>query len=555
MAGFSYDRGKSKDKIGFIMAKNILSLFSGKKVVGLYIAHNTVDLVVLKGTLKGPKLIKFGQTYIYPKEKDGEEIILESGSAQAGENAPPKHAEKKTRDDYIVEAIQRVFRENNVKPGDVVSAIPSEDVMVRYFQMPKIPKHEWKSAVNFEAKRYIPFRMEDVTSDFQVIHGKSTSSSMDVIFVAVKHNVIERFVDLLTRAGIRPIIIEPAPFSLIRAFDAAEQIDHKVNTAIVNIETKSANINILKNGVPYIIRDIPLDGDTSGDKSLEPIFEKLLGEIKLSFDFYEKQFPSEVIDKIIIYSHLPLENWHELVGKELQIPVEVGDPLRGIRLKKDVVPPRLAICFGLGLRGITESFIDVNLYKEKLLVFKRKELFLKMVFLEASAAVLLLIIIKVLCMKVVTPLTEELNRTLSERVKAEVKIKSDSIDELERIKNEMEARKILMENIVSSRTYFTPRLIDLARSIPANIWLTEVNFEEGVNKRNAAKVFRRLSIRGYCTIDGKVSETDLINNFLIDLKEDGAVNKGMSKADIVSVEKQELEGEKVASFEILFSGP
>lgn len=539
------------------MKKDIFSIFDTKKVIGLYVGQETVDLVVLKKTIKGPRLVNFAQVPIYPNKKEDVEIIPGSEPAAPPTTAPAeKAAKKKTREDYIVEAIQRVFQESNIKPGNVISAVASEDAMVRYFQMPKIPKQEWNAAINFEAKRYIPFRMEEVASDFQVVPSKSLPNSMDVVFVAVKQNIIERHVSLLERAGLRPIIIEPAPLSLIRAFNAAEQIDPKLNTAIVNIEIKIANIIILRNGVPYIIRDIPLDEEPFEGKSLEPVFEKLLSEIKLSFDFYEKRFPSEVIDKIIIYSQMPLEKWHELVGKELQIPVEVGDPLRGISIKKGIVPPKLAVSFGLALREISGPFIDLNLYKEKMLVYKRKELFFKMVFMEASAAVFLLIILKVLSMRTLAPLAHELDLTLSERPKVEVSIKKDSIEELESLKNRMASEKYLLESIIGKRTYSTSILVDLAELVPANIWLTEVNFEERLDKKDVSKVTRQLDIKGYCIIIGdKAKETDIINSFLVDLKHLKYITKNMRKADIVSVEKTEIEGQRAASFEILFSWP
>jgi Tfp pilus assembly PilM family ATPase len=539
------------------MQTNILSIINRKIVTGLYIGRDTVDLVVLKGTIKGPKLVKFGQTRIYPKDDHSEDEIIVSGSASdvSPENIAQKEKPVKTKDDYITEAIQRVFKENNLKMGSVVCAISSEDAMVRYFQMPKIPKQEWSSAVNFEAKRYIPFRMEEVASDFRVVGSKGPSNSMDVVFIAVKQRIIERFVTLVEKAGVKPVIIEPAPFSLMRAFNAADQISPRVNTAIVNIEAKGANINILRNGVPYIIRDVPFDESYSESGSFEPVFEKLLADIKLSFDFYEKQFPSEVIDKIIIYSYMPLENWHELVGKELQIPVEVGDPLRGIRIKKGVVPPRLAIAFGLALRGISDPYIDINLYKEKFLTYKRKEFFIKMLFLEASVAIFALILLKVLCMKAIAPLSKEFNETLKERPKAEVSIKNDDLGALERLKNEMEAKKTLLDNVMSRRVYLTNKLTALANKTQNNIWLTELNYEEKVDKKDPSRMSRKLNIKGYCVIMGNISETDAINNFLIDLRENKSIREGLSKADILSVERMEIEGEKVAGFEILFTGP
>lgn len=539
------------------MKKNILSLFRGKKTVGLYIGHNTIDVAVVKATLNGPKLINFGQASILPKDEDREDIATEKTErAFRVDNIQEPGVKKKSTDDYIVEAIQRVFRENNIKSANVVSAIPSEEVMARYFQMPKIPKQEWQSAINFEAKRYIPFRLEDVASDFHVAQAKLSSTGMDVIFAAAKQKTVERFVSLFDKAGIKIFAIEPSPFSLLRALNEAGQINPKINMAVVNLEAKGANINILRHGIPYIIRDIPLEA-MSEEKSLEPIFEKLLLEMKLSFDFYEKQFPSETIDKMIIYSTLPLGNWHEIVAKELQLAVEIGDPFRGIKIKEDVVPSGLAICFGLALKGIVKPYLDLNLYKEQFLVYKRKEVFLKTLFLEASAAVLLLIIIKLLCMRGIVPLTNELNRTLSERPKKGVSVKSDKgIKELEAIKNRMDSKKVLMENIVSNRTNFTSRLGDLAKFVPDNIWLTELSFEELLDRKDASKARRKLSIKGFCLIEKNLNETDVINNFLITLKKANDINKGMRKVDIVSVErKEEIEKSKIVSFEILFTGP
>ena len=66
------------------MNKNILAILNPKKVTGLYIGHDTVDLVVLKSGLGGPKLIKFGQAAIYPNKPEHEgEIMTEAQTAGA----------------------------------------------------------------------------------------------------------------------------------------------------------------------------------------------------------------------------------------------------------------------------------------------------------------------------------------------------------------------------------------------------------------------------------------------------------------------------------------
>ena len=385
---------------------------------------------------------------------------------------------------------------------------------------------------------------------------KPSAQEMDVVFVAVKRNIVEKLVRLLDRAGVRPFIIEPASFSMLRAFNADGKIDKKLNMAVIDIDKAGANIIILRHGVPYIVRDIPLsseDNVPSEEQFLDPVFGKLLNEIKLSFDFHEKQFPSETIDKVLIYSKLPLEGWPELVKKELELPVEVGDPLRGIKIKGGVVPPAAIIGFGLALRDIAKPFIDVNLYKKIFVAYRRKDLFLRVLFLEASSALFLLIILNIFCLRALVPLANELKRTLAERPKEEFAIGIDTIDELKRMEGEMEEKKHLMENIISSRTYFTEKLMDLVNLLPDNIWLSEVDFEEKLDAKDVSKVNRKLNIKGYCVIKEHMKGLDIVRNFLLDLKEKGSINRGMNKADIVSMEKTIIDGEDTASFEILFT--
>ena len=220
------------------------------------------------------------------------------------------------------------------------------------------------------------------------------------------------------------------------------------------------------------------------------------------------------------------------------------------------MPARAAICFGIALRGLAEPFIDINLAKKELLIYKKKEFFLRAMFLEASLAVFLLIILKIFTVRAIAPLTNELGKTLSERPKVEVNIKSDNISDLEKIKNEMETRKNILEDLISSRTYLTPMLQNIVKVMPKDMWFSEVNFEEKIDKKNTYKAARSLNIKGYCIAIDKIGEKDdSINTFLSNMRESKNINKGISKADIVSVKKIDMNDKKVSNFEISLTGP
>ncbi len=511
---------------GLIM-DNIFRILDIRRHTALYIGEESVEFAVFKWTLKGPKLVKSGKTYIYPEGA--------------------KDIEDEARDEYILEAMKRLFKENDINPLRLVLGLPSREVMVRYFQMPRMPRKEWRSAINFEATRYIPFRMEDVVSDFKVFG--SSSNTMDVVFVVVRQNVIERFVKLVEKSGVKSVIVEPSSFSLIRAFIASGQMDPNVNTSIIDIDPTTLTINIIRKKMPCLVRDISLNAPG------EPVLDKIISEVKLSFDFYKKQFPSEPIDKIIINTHMKLENLREVAEKELGIPIEIGDPLRGMKIEEGITAPTEAVCCGLGLRGLSKSFLDINLSVEDMLVYYQKRKFLKVLYVEAATAILLLIILKVVCISTLNPLRNELNLIVSKTPKVEASMKNYDIDRLENIKNGMKKKIYTLGNLISHRTYITAKLDSLPDLLPQNVWLRGLDFKERVDEKDVSKIIRELTIDGYCAIDEDTRPKNVINDFLRVLERSLAVNSGMSVAKVVSIERDKFEGEEVSSFKILFQGP
>ena len=92
--------------------------------------------------------------------------------------------------------------------------------------------------------------------------------------------------------------------------------------------------------------------------------------------------------------------------------------------------------------------------------------------------------------------------------------------------------------------------------ISKDMWLEEINFEEKIDKKNTSKITRSLKIKGYYIMNDKIGEKDdTVNIFLGKLKEAKGISSGMSKADIVSVKKLDMENKKVSSFEISLTGP
>ena len=217
-----------------------------KQAVGLYIGSNTVDAVELEKPLPGrPKLIKSGRVTISP----------EAGQVD---------------DQKIIAAIQKVLTENAIETRTVITAVPKEEVIIRYFKMPYVPKKERDVAIRFEAKKYVPFKPEELISDFHIIESKKdffhigpkkVSEKMEVIFVAVRKEIFEHYIYLLTEAGLEASTIETPSFSLMRIFGLSGDIKKKETAVIINANMHSITISILKDKALYLTRNIKVGGE------------------------------------------------------------------------------------------------------------------------------------------------------------------------------------------------------------------------------------------------------------------------------------------------------
>ncbi len=77
--------------------------------------------------------------------------------------------EKKVPADVkIVALIKDALRTNHMNAGQGTICISGQDLIIRTFEIPKLPSNELQSAINFEVKKYIPFKLEELVYNFQV---------------------------------------------------------------------------------------------------------------------------------------------------------------------------------------------------------------------------------------------------------------------------------------------------------------------------------------------------------------------------------------------------
>jgi Tfp pilus assembly PilM family ATPase len=518
-----------------------------KSSVGVYIGNNYVSVVELKGRLGTTKVSKFKQVEVSPKDKA--EI---SGSFQVGAAESKKASGEEIN---LIAAVQRALREAGIITEDVYTSLPGKDVMVRIFEMPRIPKSEWETAIKFESRKYIPFKPEDIIYDFQVIEDKVKENKLKVLFVASKKETVERQVSLLRQAGLRVLDMEMAPFSLMRIFQVSGWLNRAVINVIVDLDLgNTGNINIVKDGLSLFCRDISIYSLAFGGSSDKKVLlDNLVDEIHSSFNYFRGHLPADVsVGKVVLCGEGIQDEWVEPLGKELGVPVEKRDPLVALGAKSGGFssPVGLSIAAGAALKAGISSGHDVSLHKEEKVLFKRKGDFLKIALVNSVAAILLLAIFYSFITKGVSSAREELDRAKRELSGASATYADFAPADLQFLKSRLEQKLSAFKGKIDERIYLTVKLDILARSLPDGVWLKEIFFEETETAKGSSK--REFLIKGSAFKQDKEG-IELVNEFYSNLKQNELFLRGFGEVKLTSISRDQVGDFKVTNFELLCS--
>jgi type IV pilus assembly protein PilM len=133
-------------------------------------------------------------------------------------------------------------------------------VIVKKISLPSMTREELEESIRWEAEQYIPFDINEVNLDFQILHGAEMEGQMEVLLVAAKKDLIDDYVQVISDAGLTPAVIDVAAFAVENAFEANYDLRGEDVVALVNIGSQVVNINIVANGAPAFTRDISTGG-------------------------------------------------------------------------------------------------------------------------------------------------------------------------------------------------------------------------------------------------------------------------------------------------------
>jgi len=249
----------------------------------------------------------------------------------------------------VAAALKRFMAKQETKIQNAVISVSGQSVVVRQVLFPKMSSDELHSALQFEAEKYIPFGINEVFIDAQIIGGKVEGGKVKVLIVAAKKDLVGEYITYMNDAGIAPEAVDCDSIAVTNSFvfnNAGAGKDRTV--ALLNIGASMTNVCILKDETLNFARDIPVD-----IKSIDA----LETQIRLSFDYYENQF-GKGIDGIYISGGGAKDTAvNERLKQAFGLEMVVWDPTAKLVISPKVdskalkeVSGQMAVCIGLAIR-------------------------------------------------------------------------------------------------------------------------------------------------------------------------------------------------------------
>jgi len=346
----------------------------GKKsrIIGLDIGSQTIKLAQIVERGKELVLVKFGVKQLSP------EAIVDGTVLDRTQ---------------VAGIITELIQEQQVKSKDVAVGVSGNSVIVKRISLPEMGEEELAESINWEAEQYIPFAIDDVNLDFQILgpSPKEGANTMDVVLVAAKKDKINDYVSLVTEAGLNPVIMDVDAFALENMFEVNYEIVTGRVDALINVGAAVMSINILRDGASVFTRDSSIGGnhytetlqkelgvsydvaeqlkkgEEAGGVSLErvqevlnAVSEELAAEAGRSVDFFRSTTGVENVDRVILSGGTSMVNgFADVLAERVGVQVELANPFRNIGIDPGIdaemarnMAPAAAVVVGLALRRL-----------------------------------------------------------------------------------------------------------------------------------------------------------------------------------------------------------
>lgn len=288
----------------------------------------------------------------------------------------------------VTDAIKECVEKAGISGTSAVISVSGREAIVKRVPLPKVTAKELGDAIQLEAEHHIPFAIDDVFLDYQVV--SQSANAMSVVLVATKKVKVLEYVAAVEAAGIDAVVVDLDAFAIQNQFELSSPGGDSTDAvALIDIGASVMKTNVIHAGACIFARDVPFGGNNYTDAiaqrlnvstemaeaakqgrevgvnwddlvpALEAVSRELSLEVQRTFDYFASTAESERIGKIVLSGGCAkLTGLDDFLGSSWGVPVELARPFQGIEHDAaqfadddpEQIGPVLAVAVGLALR-------------------------------------------------------------------------------------------------------------------------------------------------------------------------------------------------------------
>jgi type IV pilus assembly protein PilM len=299
--------------------------------------------------------------------------------------------------EIVSAALKNLLNNLKIKNRNVATSISGYSVIVKKITIPQKAEEDLEGGIQSEAEQYIPFDINDVNLDFQILPPEKGETEeeeelMDVLLVAAKKDIVEEYTSLFHLTELNPVVLDIDAFALQNTFEIS---DHEQSGchALVHVGAQQLTINVVKDGNSIFTRDSSYGGSQItgeiqnglnisyeeaegiklGAKPIEtdqkPMFEEIFSltvtkwaqEVKRALEFVAATFTDIKVENILVSGGSSLiPGFIKYLGLETSLEAEMLNPFANLEIREKLfdtgylnyTAPMAVISIGLALRSI-----------------------------------------------------------------------------------------------------------------------------------------------------------------------------------------------------------
>lgn len=292
----------------------------------------------------------------------------------------------------VAETMKRAWKRLGSRVKNVALALPSAAVITKKIVAPAgLREEELEIQVETEANQYIPFALDEVNLDFQVVGAApSGPEDVEVLIAAARKEKVEDRVAAVESAGLKAVVMDVDSYAALTAYELiAQQLPNggkEQTIAIVDIGAAMMHINVLHNNQAIYLREQTFGGNQltqeiqrryslSADEAeiakrqgglpenyeaevLQPFMDTLALEVARAMQFFFSSSQFSHVDHILLGGGCAMiPGLDEIVASRTQVSTMLANPFANMALSSRIKPrqltldaPALLVACGLAMR-------------------------------------------------------------------------------------------------------------------------------------------------------------------------------------------------------------